>query len=145
METLWWWCALGLMLLCIEMATGTLYLLWLGLAALAMAMINWIMPANSLAIQALIYAMLCLLSLVLIRSIEKRNPTLQIGQAQGEEIGREGLVIVAITPLQTGKIRFVQSLLGSKEWTAYADTPIAEQQIAKVIAVEGNSLRVAPR
>lgn len=145
MSTLWWWCGLGLVLLCLEMTTGTLYLLWLGIAALVMAVLNWLMPDLSVAVQALIYATLCAVALALMRSYEQRKPTMRIGQAQGEEIGREGVVFVAITPQQSGKIRFSQGLLGSKEWTAYADTAIAEQQIAKVIAVEGHSLRVAPR
>lgn len=144
METLWWWCGLGLVLLCLEMASGTLYLLWLGLAALAMAVFNWLIPEMTLALQALDYAVLCAIALALMRKYEKRKPALRIGQAQGEEIGREGVVIVAIGPAQPGKIRFSQGVLGSKEWTAYADTTIAEQQAAKIIAVEGNSLRVAP-
>lgn len=144
MTTLWWWCGLGLVLLCLEMATGTLYLLWLGLAALAMAVFNWLLPDMTLALQALDYAVLCAIALGLMRKYEKRQPALRVGQAQGEEIGRIGEVVVAITPGQPGKIRFSQGVMGSKEWTAYADIAIAEQQSAKIIAVEGNSLRVAP-
>lgn len=142
MNTVWWWCGLGLVLLCLEMVTGTMYLLWLGLAALAMSLLNGFLPGMSLALQALNYAILCTITLALMRKYEKRKPTLRIGQAQGEEIGREGLVVVAITANQPGKIQFSQGLLGSKEWTAYADTAIAAQQAAKVVAVEGNALRV---
>lgn len=144
MHTLWWWCGLGLVLLCLEMASGTLYLLWLGIAALVMAILSGLFPDMPLALQAVNYAVLSAIALAAMRKYEKRTPVTRIGQSQGDEIGREGIVIVAIAPQQPGKIRFSQGVLGSKEWTAYADTAIAEQQAAKVIAVEGNSLRVAP-
>jgi len=144
MTTLWVWCGLGLVLLCMEMLLGTLYLLWLGIAALVMAMLCAFFSEMPLALQALNYAVLSALALAVMRKLEKRKPVLRVGQAQGEEIGREGIVIVAISPLQPGKIRFSQGVLGSREWVAYANIDIAEQQAAKVVAVEGNSLRVAP-
>ncbi|WP_024930339.1 MULTISPECIES: NfeD family protein [unclassified Methylophilus] len=144
MTTLWGWCGLGLVLLCMEMLLGTLYLLWLGIAALVMAMLCAFFSEMPLALQALNYAVLSALALAVMRKLEKRKPVLRVGQAQGEEIGREGIVIVAISPRQPGKIRFSQGVLGSREWVAYANIDIAEQQAAKVVAVEGNSLRVAP-
>jgi inner membrane protein len=144
MATLWWWCGLGLVLLSMEMLLGTLYLLWLGIAALVMAMLCALFSEMPLALQAINYAVLAAIALAVMRKLEKRKPVLRVGQAQGEEIGREGIVVVAISPLQPGKIRFSQGVLGSREWVAYANIDIAEQQAAKVVAVEGNSLRVAP-
>jgi inner membrane protein len=144
MDAIWWWCGLGLILLCVEMLLGTLYFLWLGIAALVMAFVCAIFTEMPLALQALNYAVLAAVALAVMRKLEKRKPVLRVGQAQGEEIGREGIVIAAISPQQPGKIRFSQGVLGSREWVAYADTVIAEQQAAKIIAVEGNSLRVAP-
>lgn len=144
MSTLWVWCGLGLVLLCAEMLLGTVYLLWLGIAALVMAGLCALWVEMPLALQALNYAVLSAAALAVMRKLEKRTPSLRVGQAQGEEIGREGVVFVAITPDQPGRIRFSQGLMGSREWVAYADTPVAEQQVARVVAVEGNSLRVAP-
>lgn len=144
MTTLWWWCGLGLGLLCAEMLLGTVYLLWLGIAALVMAALCAVWMEMPLALQALNYAVLAAAALAVMRNIEKRKPALRVGQAQGEEIGREGQVIVAISPAQPGKIRFSQGVMGSREWVAYADVAIGEQQMARVVAVEGNALRVAP-
>lgn len=144
MTTLWWWCGLGLVLLCAEMLLGTVYLLWLGIAALVMAVLSAAWAEMPVALQALNYAVLSAAALAVMRKLEKRTPALRVGQAQGEEIGREGIVIVAISPAQAGRIRFSQGLMGSREWVAYADTAIAEQQSARVVAVEGNSLRVVP-
>lgn len=144
MQAGWWWCGLGLVLVCSEMLLGTLYLLWLGIAALVMAVLTLLWAEMPLALQAVNYAVLAALALALMRKLEKRKPVLRVGQAQGEEIGREGVVTEAISPLQPGKIRFAQGVLGSREWVAYADTAIEAQQPAIIIAVEGNSLRVAP-
>lgn len=144
MTTLWWWCGLGLVLLCVEMLIGSLYFLWLGIAALVMAVLCAIFNDMPLALQAVNYAVLAAVALAVMRKWEKHQPDHRVGQAQGEEIGREGIVFVAITPQQPGKIRFSPGVLGSREWVAYANIHIAEQQVAKVVAVEGNALRVAP-
>lgn len=144
MNTLWLWCGLGLVLLSVEMLVGSLYFLWLGIAALIMAVLCAFFSEMPLALQAVNYAVLAVIALALMRKLEKRKPTLRVGQSHGEEIGREGVVIVAISPTSAGRIRFSQGVLGSREWVAYADTAIAEQQPAKVVSVEGNSLRVAP-
>ncbi|HEY0905754.1 MAG TPA: NfeD family protein [Methylophilus sp.] len=144
METVWWWCGLGLVLLCLEMALATLYLLWLGIAALVMAVLCALFPAMPLALQALNYAVLAAIALAVMRKYEKSRPGLRVGQSVGDEIGREGIIIEAISLAQPGKIRFSQGVLGSREWTAYADCAIDSQQPARIIAVEGNALRVAP-
>jgi len=144
MQAGWWWCALGLVLVCSEMLLGTLYLLWLGIAALVMAVFSLLWVDMPLALQAVNYAVLAALALAMVRKLEKRKPSLRVGQAQGEEIGREGVITEAISPMQPGKIRFAQGVMGSREWVAYADTAIAVEQAARIIAVEGNSLRVEP-
>lgn len=145
MDIMWIWCGLGLILLCLEMMlSGTLYLLWPGMAALAMALLSWTLPAFSTAWQIVVYAIFSVLAVLIWRKREKNNPTPRVGQAQGEEIGRQGVIIAAVSPTQPGKIRFSPGVMGSKEWTAFADVDIAIDQPARIIAVEGNSLRVAP-
>lgn len=144
MDIMWIWCSLGLVLLCLEMMSGTLYLLWPGVAALAMALLAWLLPSFSQAAQIGIYAIFCILAVALWRKREKARPAPRVGQAQGEEIGRQGTIIVAVSPLQAGRIHFSQGVMGSKEWSAVADVEIPAGQPASIIAVEGNSVRVAP-
>ena len=144
MDIMWIWCSLGLVLLCLEMMSGTLYLLWPGVAAFAMALLAWLLPSFSQAAQIGIYAIFCVLAVALWRKREKARPAPRVGQAQGEEIGRQGTIIVAVSPLQAGRIHFSQGVMGSKEWSAVADVEIAAGQPASIIAVEGNSVRVAP-
>lgn len=144
MQAEWIWCGAGLILLCLEMMSGTLYLLWPGIAALVMALLSWLLPAFSPAWQITVYAIFSVLAVAIWRKREKTKPTPRVGQAQGEEIGRQGVIIAPVSPAQPGRIRFSQGVMGSKEWTAFADVELAIDQPARIIAVEGNSLRVAP-
>ncbi len=143
MDLMWAWCAFGLILLCIEMMTGTLYLLWLGIAALCLAGLVGANIVTSIAAQAISYAVLAVIAVAACRVYEKKaKPAQRVGQAQGEEIGKIGTIISPVSPTQQGKIRFSQGVMGSKEWTAVSDSVLDIDQRATVVAVEGNSLRV---
>jgi len=143
MEITWIWSIIGLILLTAEMATGTLYILWFGVAGLCLSIATWIFPTISFAGQLVLYAILSLGSLWIWKMREKRaGANSRVGQAQGEEIGRIGIIVQTCSANQNGVIKFTQGLMGSKEWNAVSSIEINEGEQAKVVAVEGNSLRV---
>lgn len=143
MEVVWIWAAVGLVLLALEMATGTFYILWFGVAALCLAVLTHFLPNLLVASQLVIYAILSLGALWCWKKHEKKiQVNARVGQAQGEEIGRIGVMISTCSAKQNGMIRFTQGLMGSREWAAVANMEIAEGEEAKVVAVEGNALRV---
>ena len=145
LEAMWIWGALGLILLAIEMATSTLYLLWLGISALSVAVATWLFPNMPLPMQLVMYAALSVSSLAIWKVNYKKTETHhRVGQAQGEEIGRVGSVTEACGPNQTGSITFAQGLMGSRDWPAIANEPIDVGVSAVVLAVEGNTLRIKP-
>ena len=142
-DAMWVWGAIGLVLLAAEMATGTIYILWFGIAALCVSIATWILPSIPIAIQFVMFTALAISSLAIWRFNYKSTEThSRIGQAQGEEIGRIGTVIEACSPILNGKIVFAQGLMGSREWPAISDGPVAVNTQARVIAVEGNTLRI---
>jgi membrane protein implicated in regulation of membrane protease activity len=142
-DAMWTWGVLGLILIAVEMATGTMYVLWFGISALCVAIAIWLFPAMPVAIQFAIFAALSIGSLAIWKLNYKMTEThSRIGQAQGEEIGRIGTVIMTCSPNQNGKIQFTQGLMGSREWPAIASETITEGTQARVIAVEGNTLRI---
>jgi membrane protein implicated in regulation of membrane protease activity len=142
-EAMWIWGALGLILLALEMATGTFYVLWFGIAAVCVSIALWVYPAMPVALQFAMYAGLSLGSLAIWKlHYQKTETHSRVGQAQGEEIGRIGTIIDAAGPNQNGKIRFTQGLMGSREWVAVSSQPIDAGSEATVVAVEGNALRV---
>jgi len=145
-EAMWVWGALGLILLAIEMATGTFYVLWFGVAALCASVATWIFPELSQALQFTFFAVLSLGSLAIWRRYYKKTEIhYRVGQAQGEEIGRIGTVVKATSATHSGTIRFAQGLMGSREWIALSDEPIEAGSDATVVAVEGNTLRITKK
>ena len=142
-EAMWVWGSLGLILLSIEMAIGTFDILWFGIAAICVAVMMWLFPTTPHAIQYTIFAALSLTSLAIWRLYYKKTEThSRVGQSQGLEIGRIGTVIEACSPHQNGKILFSQGLMGAREWTAISNEELAIGTEAKVVAVEGNALRI---
>lgn len=147
MNMAWAWGILGLALLALEMATGTFYVLWFGIAGLVLCGVVTLSPALSIPMQLFIYAIASLVLLLLGKQFFKRSAQteLKVGQSQGDEIGRVGTIIEAVSPEQLGRIKFTQGLMGSREWRVASDVAIDIGQQASVVAVEGNSLRVAPK
>lgn len=144
MDAMWIWGAAGLILLAVEMATGTFYVLWFGVAALCVSVAMWAFPSLSYALQFALFAVLSLGSLAVWRRYYKKTEThSRVGQSQGEEIGRIGQMIAGVSPTQTGTIRFTQGLMGSREWSAVSAETIDAGSDALVVAVEGNTLRVS--
>ena len=143
-EPMWIWAVLGIVLLAAEiMITGTLYTLWFSISALCVAVMLWLFPDTPYAVQFTVFAVLSLGSLAIWRRYYKKTDTsYRVGQAQGEEIGRVGIVTEAVSPAHNGAIRFTQGLMGSKEWVAVSSEPIEAGSNATVVAVEGNSLRI---
>jgi len=143
-EPMWIWGALGLVLLGVEMATGTFYVLWFGVAALCVTIAMWLFPNMPNAIQYVMFAALSLGSLAIWRLNYKKTSTNScVGQSQGEEIGRIGTVIETCSATQSGKISFTQGVMGSREWVAISNETIEIGSNARVVAVEGNELRIA--
>ncbi|MGQ0443393.1 MAG: NfeD family protein [Methylophilaceae bacterium] len=144
-EAMWIWGAIGLVLLAVEMATGTFYVLWFAVSALCVGVTMWLFPNMPPAIQFAMFAILSFSSLAIWKLNYKKTEThSRVGQAQGEEIGRIGTLTKACGPNQNGTIRFTQGLMGSREWPAIANTDMAKDTQARVIAVEGNALRIEP-
>lgn len=144
MDLVWVWGILGLVLLGLEMATGTFYILWFGVAGLLLALIVSAFPNMDISLQVFAYAVLSLGSLFVYRRYYKgsEKDDLKVGQSRGDEIGKQGTIIEAVSGTQNGRIRFAQGVMGSKEWVVISDEEIAVGTVAQVVAVEGNTLRV---
>jgi membrane protein implicated in regulation of membrane protease activity len=143
LEPIWAWGILGLILLAIEMASGTFYILWFGIAALCMCAALWFFPGMLASLQLFVFAALSLSSLAIWKLNYKKTPAdLRVGQSQGEEIGRTGTITEPVSLKHNGRICFAQGVMGSRDWTAIADEDIEVGADAVIIGIEGNALRV---
>jgi membrane protein implicated in regulation of membrane protease activity len=142
-ESVWIWGILGLILLATEMATGTLYILWFGIAALCLSVALWVFPAMPVSLQLFMFAALSLSSLAIWKLHDTRAGVhLRVGQSQSDEIGRVGVITETVSPKQNGRISFAQGVMGSRDWAAIADEDIEAGAEAVITSIEGNALRV---
>lgn len=142
-QAVWAWAILGLVLLSVEMLSGTFYILWFGVAALCVALMLFVFPGMPLAGQLFAFALLSVLSLAIWRrNYAPKQPALRVGQAQDDTIGKVGRLTVAVSPEQNGTIAFTVPVMGSREWAAISDESIEAGEQAEVVAVVGNYLRV---
>jgi len=142
-EPIWAWGILGLILIAIEMATGTFYILWFGISALCMSAALLLFPSMSAVMQFFLFAALSLSSVAIWKlHYKKTGPDLRVGQSQGDELGRIGIIIEPVSPRKNGRIQFAQGVMGSREWAAISDDELEAGVDAVVVRVEGNALRV---
>jgi len=143
LEPAWMWAILGLMLLGAEMLTGTFYILWFGVASLAVALLLFVWPATPLSIQLLAFSVLSLSSLALWRTrYGKQSPPSRVGQSHGDAIGQIGKVSEPVSPQQLGRIVFTLPVMGSRDWVIVSDDTIEAGSGAEIVGIEGNYLRV---
>lgn len=143
----WTWLVLGLILLGIEVMTGTTYLLWLAVAAALMAALTAILGDLSLPVQLVVYGGFALATTI---SGRKLFPPDEKGTSQvTDDLNRPdsrmlGQQVVAVRAFEgrAGRVRF-----GDTEWRAEAVTeePVGDGDRLEVIGVDGATLRVARR
>lgn len=142
MDTTWMWAILGLFFIAIELVTGTFYLLCFGISALITAAINngFGLTSNS---QWMIFIALAPIVLVILKSMfKKTEKDLLVGQSKDDSIGKVGHIITPIKDNNHGYISFNMPVMGSKNWMAISDQSLKIGDLAKVVSIEGNYLKV---
>ena len=136
----WYWMLLGLVLLGVEMATpGGFYILFFGLAALAVGTVVGAGFIEAEWIQWLLFSVLAILSLLIFRGPllarikmrDKEMPTVD------SIVGESALPLEDLVPSGTGKAE-----LRGTTWTAHNSGPalLKKGQRCKVERVEGLTL-----
>ena len=142
-QPMWVWAILGLILLSVELLSGTFYILWFGIAALCVALMLAVSPGSPLSLQLLAFSVLSLTSLAVWRSKYKAHGSAsRVGQSQDDSIGKVGRITLAVSSEQNGTIVFTVPVMSSREWTVIADESIAAGEQAEVVSIEGNFMRV---
>ncbi len=140
------WLVFGLLVMMVEMALPTFTALWLGAAALLVALLTWLLPGWSLMMQVLMWLGLSVILLLLwfkkIRPLA-RNRKLT---AHGQEalLGQIGTLVQVPVNGRQGRVRFAVPLMGSDEWLCRCTEPLALGERVQVMQIFGNELLVAP-
>ena len=144
MQLLWWhWMVLGIALVLLELAVPTFFLVWFGVGAIVVGVALVAFPALSFAWQVLVWLACSVAFVVLWFKIFKPSfHKTRSGMAKGAAIGEVGLVTREIGPQVTGEVRFQKPLLGADVWESISDERLKIGERARVLDVEGNTLKV---
>ncbi|MBL8671903.1 MAG: NfeD family protein [Alphaproteobacteria bacterium] len=145
MIVFWHWLALGALLAAIEVVTPGFFLLWLGLAAIAVGLVLLLAPDIALTVQVVIFGALSICSVMLGRHVMRRALAREDAAASMlNERGRAyvGKVYVLDQPLAQGRGRMH---VGDTTWAvsladSTADLPAGTR--VRVVDSEGPLLRI---
>lgn len=141
---LWWhWVVLGIVLMLLELAVPAFFLIWFGLGAAIVGLLMLVFPDLSTAYQVIAWTASSMLFVwVWFKVFRPHMHKTRAGRSDGAFIGEIGLVITDIRPYEKGQIRFQKPILGDEVWESIADQEIKAGERVKVLAVEGNILKV---
>ncbi|WP_312631084.1 NfeD family protein [Pantoea piersonii] len=138
----WFWLTLGGLLLAAEMLGTSGYLLWSGIAAVLVGLVEWLAPFSWTA-QGTLFALLTLVCVYLwyrwIRHRERHQQPNSLNQRGNQLIGTH---LTLDAPLING-IGHVK--LGDSSWRVQADQDLPAGTHVIVTGVEGITLHITPR
>ena len=136
----WIWLAAAAVLLALEVATTTGWLLWPAACAAIVALLTFLLKGN-FAVELAVFAVLTIASTVLARRYLPKNASGD-GPDINDNVGRlVGHVGMAVSAFEHGRGRV---FIDGKEWAAVAQegaVPVLEQRV-EVIAADGATLTV---
>lgn len=142
MELQWWiWLVLGFGLILLELVLSTFFIIWFGIGAVAVGVIAGLWPGLSLASELIIWVVLSSLTVALWFKVFKPRKGDNRWTAD-EVIGEVGLLVAPVSEFQKGRVRFQKPILGNEEWICIASVDIAAGERVRILAIEGNTVRV---
>jgi len=138
---LWWhWIVLGLILSVSEIFMPLFIILWFGLAAIIVGVID--LGFGTLFItEFFIWIVLSVVFLILWFQFFKPKTVSKSGQSDFK-LGTKGIVTQKIEPHKRGKVRFDAPVLGSSEWIAISDKEIEVGKPIYIVDINGQLLKV---
>lgn len=132
------WLILLVAFIVAEAATATLVSIWFCAGAAAALLLSAFVP-NVLA-QTAVFLVVSLVCLVLMQPlVRKKDAKAAVPTNADRNVGQTAEVIAAVEPARPGRAR-----LSGVDWAARCDVPLAEGQLAEVVAVEGTTLVLRP-
>lgn len=138
---LWWhWVVLGIILLILEMSSGTFIMLGLGVAAIFVGLLDSVM-STSFTTELSIWMILSILSIAAWFKWVKDPAVSHTGQSN-YTLDTLGTVTEEIYPHDRGKVIFDTPVLGNTVWHATAKENIDKDSRVKIIEVNGQLIEV---
>ena len=138
MMTYWQWWVLAAVLLIVEVLAPGAFFLWLAVAASVVGLSVVLYPAMSLEAAWTLFAVLGVLSVILVLKYRKPATADQASKLNKRGQDYVGRVFVLKDPIKNGKGKLI---IGDTPWTVIGPDLEAGVRV-KVLAVEGGELRV---
>ncbi len=139
---LWWhWIAFGLVLLTLEIFSGTFLMLGLGLSAIVVGLIDVLFPLN-VEMELTIWMLLSLLSILLWFKYMKDNTIESSGQSN-YALDTLGTVTKQIPLNGRGTVQFDKPVLGNSSWIATSKEELDINTRVKILEIKGQLIEVA--
>lgn len=139
----WWWVVGGIALILAELAIPAFVLIWFGMGALGVSLLVALIPILDLTMQLFIWLLIS--TSLVIAWFKIFKPSLhktRVGRSAANIIGECGLLTHDVAPFQKGEVRFQKPMVGSDVWPCISDATITTGERVRVLAVEGNLLKV---
>jgi membrane protein implicated in regulation of membrane protease activity len=139
---LWWhWIVLGLVLVVSEIFVPLFIVIWFGLSAIIVGLIDLIFNISFMN-ELLFWIVLSVIFLTLWLKFFKDQTVSKSGQSDFK-LNTKGVVTEEIKPHDKGKVKFDAPVLGSSEWYAISDEPLAVGDTIHIVDVNGQLLKVS--
>ncbi|MBB3305438.1 MULTISPECIES: NfeD family protein [Pantoea] len=138
----WFWLTLGGLLLAAEMLGTSGYLLWSGLAAVAVALIEWLFPISWTS-QGIVFAVMTLLSAFFWHRWMRYRESSQVANTlnqRGNQLMGMQLTLDNALKNGLGHVR-----IGDSSWRVQADSDLPAGTPVIVTGVVGITLMIQPR
>ncbi len=139
---LWWhWIAFGLILLILEIFSGTFLMLGLGVSAIVVGVVDVLFPMT-LEMQLSIWLILSVVTIAWWFKYMQENATDKTGQSN-YTLDTQGTVTKTIKPNSRGEVKFDLPVLGNTTWVATSKEELHIKSRVKIIEVKGQLIEVA--
>ena len=140
----WHWLVLGLLLVVGEIFIPSFTILWFGLGALVVGLVELLIPM-SLSVQILLWTVSSVVfTLVWFKIIKVKMAQSNRGEeARNDAIGASGLVTKLPTQSTQGRMRFSTPVMDSDEWKFSCDSIVELGDRLHIKEVSGDFLVVA--
>lgn len=141
----WHWLILGLLLIILELFLTSFVSLSIGLSAMVVALLSWLLPLNWfvwLIVWLALSVIFTVIGFKFIKPYLKNRTT--AGTGLGVIVGQTGMIVVSPQHNNLGKIRFSVPVFGSDEWSCRSRQSFSLQVGERVVVVDviGNELLV---
>ena len=140
--TWWYWIVLGILLIILEMGTGTFITLGFGIAAVLVGLIDLAFSLN-FVIQITLWLLLSVAIIVLLFKYYKAQPTVSSTGQSDHGLDTLGTVTETIEKHGRGKVKFDTPVLGNTLWHATSEEHLDVEQRVSIKEVSGQLINVA--